>query len=136
MWLEALTSALALEDAAVVDELLSMTTAIPPGALTPLMQAQMARGRARVGWWTGDPEVGERESRTAEAGFRELGSPFWLAQALLERADWLSAQGRRPEANAPLAEAREIFQGLGATPWLERAHAVASEERTEAEAVH
>ena len=47
--------------------------------------------------------------------------PFWLALTELEHAESLSAQGRASEAEALLAEAREIFARLEATPWLERA---------------
>src|SRR5206468_3944696 len=94
---------------------------LPPGALPPLMRGQVARARARLAWWAGDPDTGERESRTAEAVFRELGAPFWLAVGLLERAEWLSSVGRATDGASPLSEAREIFERLGATPWLHRA---------------
>ena len=39
----------------------------------------------------------------------------------LEHGEWLGEQGRADEAEPLLAEAREIFERLGATPWLERA---------------
>ena len=57
--------------------------------------------------------------------FRELGLPFWLAVTLLEH-------GELTGDTALLDEAREIFEGLKATPWLERAGALA---RTSAEPV-
>ena len=44
--------------------------------------------------------------------FRELGMPFWVAVTLLEQGE-----------AAGLDEAREIFERLEATPWLERATA-------------
>ena len=66
--------------------------------------------------------------------FREFGTPFWLAETLLERAEWLSSQGRGAEAKPALAEARAIFGRLDASPWLERASAVSPKERAEAEA--
>ena len=47
--------------------------------------------------------------------------PFYLAVSELEHAEWLAEQGRAEEAEPLLAEAREIFERLGATPWLERA---------------
>ena len=40
--------------------------------------------------------------------------PFWLAVTLLEHGE---ATGSAPLVD----EAREIFERLGATPWLERA---------------
>ena len=50
----------------------------------------------------------------AEAGFRQLSLPFWLAVTLLEHAELTGDE-------ESLAEAREIFEDLKATPWLERA---------------
>jgi hypothetical protein len=60
---------------------------------------------------------------TASARFRELELTFWLAVTLLEHGEWLGEQGRANEAEPLLAEARGIFEQLGATPWLERAGA-------------
>ena len=51
---------------------------------------------------------------------------FYLAVTELEHGEWLAPRGRRDEAEPRLAEAREIFERLGATPWLERAAAVAT----------
>ena len=58
----------------------------------------------------------EEGYKGAAALFRELGMPFWLAVTLLEQGD--------PRG---LEEAREIFQRLEATPWLERLEARAPE---------
>jgi hypothetical protein len=58
--------------------------------------------------------------KTAAAGFREYNFPFWLAVTELEHGEWLVAQGRAGEAEPLLSEAREIFDRLEATPWLER----------------
>lgn len=53
---------------------------------------------------------------------------------LLEQGEWLMAQDRGEEAQPLLAEAREAFERLQATPWLERA-AQASLTGREPEAV-
>jgi hypothetical protein len=63
----------------------------------------------------------DREFTTAAAQIRELELPFHLAVVLLEHGEWLVAQGRPGDAEPFLAEARETFGRLGATPWLERA---------------
>jgi tRNA(Leu) C34 or U34 (ribose-2'-O)-methylase TrmL len=63
--------------------------------------------------------------KAAAAGFREDGITFWLAVTLLEH-------GELTRERALLDEAREIFEGLKATPLLERACALA---RTSAEPV-
>jgi hypothetical protein len=56
----------------------------------------------------------------AEAAFRDLDVPFWLAVTLLEHGELTGDETR-------LAEAREIFGRLEAAPWLARL-AVASAE--------
>jgi hypothetical protein len=50
----------------------------------------------------------------AAASFRELGVTFWLGVTLLELAE-------SGEDAAARDEALEIFERLGATPWLARA---------------
>jgi hypothetical protein len=64
--------------------------------------------------------------KTAAGMLRELGVPFWLAVGLLEHGEWLAEQGDAERAQPLLAEAGEIFQGLGARPWLERLAAQAA----------
>ena len=46
--------------------------------------------------------------------------PFWLAVTELEHGEWLAGQERLEDAEPLLLEAREIFERLEATPWLER----------------
>ena len=121
IWLAALEAALPVEDQGVVEELVGMAEVLPPGIRSPLLGAGAARARARLAWWREDAEAGERESRTAEGVFREIGAPFWLGATLLERAEWLSSRDRGAEALEPMAEAREIFERLDATPWTQRA---------------
>ena len=52
---------------------------------------------------------------------RELALPFPLAVTLLEQGEWLLTQDRGDEAQPLLAEARETFERLEATPWIARA---------------
>ena len=58
---------------------------------------------------------------TAASGWREFGVPYEEAHALLGEGRCLVALGRAPEVAAPLAEAREIFARLRATPALAEA---------------
>jgi hypothetical protein len=53
--------------------------------------------------------------------FRDIGLPFWVAVTQLELGEWLPGQDRLEEAEPLLAEARGVFEGLRARPWLERA---------------
>ncbi len=108
---EALEAAFALGEPAKIEELLALVESVPPGTRPPYLDAQAKRFRARL---TGD---GAGYKAAAER-FRELEIPFWLAVTLLEH-------GEQPG----LAEAREIFERLGATPWLERVTAAAAERQ-------
>ncbi|MBM2823066.1 MAG: Tetratricopeptide repeat protein, partial [Thermoleophilia bacterium] len=108
---EALEAAIALGEGEAVRELLATIEAIPPGRRPPYLEAHAHRFRARLG---GDPA----EFETAAARFREIGIPFWLAVTRLEH-------GELTGDASSFAEAREIFERLAATPWLERLDAVA-----------
>ena len=47
--------------------------------------------------------------------------PFLRARLLLAYGGWLRRQRRSANARAPLREARDIFDALGASPWSDRA---------------
>jgi tetratricopeptide (TPR) repeat protein len=86
-----------------------------PGNRSPFLETQSRRFRAAL-----DPGIAAECFVEAEAGFRALDRPFWLAVTLLEHAEWLSKKDG-PDAVRPLCdEARAIFTRLGAKPWLER----------------
>jgi hypothetical protein len=86
--------------------------ASPPGRRPPILEAHAYRFRGRL---DGDAEG----FVTAVSRFREIGIPFWLAVSLLEHGELTGDE-------SSLAEARGIFEGLRATPWLERLDAVAA----------
>ena len=108
-FIEALEAAHALGDIARVEELLATIEALRPGDRPPLLEAHAHRFRGKL---TGD----ESHYRAAAAIFREHELMFYLAVALLEH-------GETTGSETSLAEAREIFERLGAAPWLERASA-------------
>ena len=111
----AVESALALGERGRADELLAAVEALPPGLRAPFLEAQTQRFRARMS----NDEAG---FKSAAAGFREYDIPFWLAVTLLEH-------GELTGDASLLDEAREIFERLGAAPWLERARRRAGEAR-------
>ena len=121
----AVEAALALGELGQAEELLTMVEELPPGIRPPFLEAQVHRFRARM---SGD----EAGFKAAAGGFREYNFPFWLAVTQLEHAEWLEARGRTAESEPLLAEAREIFEGLEATPWLERTERVGGAERVPA----
>jgi len=120
---EGLESALVLGRLEVAEELLGRIDAIPPGKRPPSMRAHAARFRARLAAERGEDEGVEQGFKTAGAVFREHGLTFPLAVTQLEHGEWLTGRGRADDADALLAEAREIFERLEAIPWLERVDA-------------
>jgi hypothetical protein len=119
--------ALALGERGRAEELLTTIEALPPGRLAPSLRAHAARFRARVAAHDREPRKAERGFAASAAIFREYGMPFWLAVTLTEQGEWLIAQDRATDAEPFLAEARETFERLGATPWLARLEAAETE---------
>lgn len=98
-----------------VREVLDAIEKAAPQTTNRSVRAQRARFRARL------PEYDAlAELSTAELIFRDLGAPFYLAVTRLETAEQLIAAGREDEAASTLADAREVFERLGAVPWLAR----------------
>jgi class 3 adenylate cyclase/tetratricopeptide (TPR) repeat protein len=124
-----LDSALLVGRLEAADELLGQIDATPPGRRPPSVRAQSARFRARLAAARGEDGGVEQGFKTASAIFREHGLVFHLAVTELEHAEWLTGQGRSDDAEPLLAEAREIFERLEATPWLERAEQLAPAEQ-------
>jgi tetratricopeptide (TPR) repeat protein len=120
----AVEAALALGEFGRADELLTMVEELPPGIRPPFLEAHAHRFRARMS----DEEEG---FKAAAGGFREYNFPFWLAVTQLEHAESLAGLGRTDEAEPLLVEAREIFERLGATPWVARVEAADEMPRTE-----
>jgi class 3 adenylate cyclase/tetratricopeptide (TPR) repeat protein len=116
----ALDSALALGRFDDVEELLGRIDAISPGRRPPSLRGQAARFRARLEAARGQADGVEQGFKTASAIFREHGLVFHMAVTQLEHAESLAGQARDDEAEPLLIEAREIFERLEATPWLER----------------
>ena len=124
---EALEAALALGDLDKAEELIGRIESLKAGAQPPFLRAQAARFRARLSAAQGESDGVEQQFKTAAQIFREYGIPLWLAFTLLEHAEWLADQRRPDEAGPLAAEAREIFERLEATPWVERAGRVGAE---------
>jgi predicted ATPase/class 3 adenylate cyclase len=116
----ALEAAFAVDDLAKAVELLDVVRASAPARRTHFLHAQSMRFGARLAAVRDEPEAVEAGFKGAVGLFREMAFPFWMAVTLLEHGEWLADQGRPSDAGARLSEARTIFEGLGARPWLER----------------
>jgi class 3 adenylate cyclase/tetratricopeptide (TPR) repeat protein len=117
-WIEACEAAFDLADQEQIEELLGEVERLPPSERTPRLVAQEARFRGRLLALRGDSEAAAELLSRAADGFRALQTPYPLAMALTERAE-LGVSDPAPL----LAEAREIFERLGAKRWLERVDA-------------
>jgi class 3 adenylate cyclase/tetratricopeptide (TPR) repeat protein len=117
----ALEAALALGEGDRVEALLGDVEQLPVGLRSPYLNTVAVRFRARL---AGDDPSAEARYGAVAAELLELQMPFHAAVAELELAEWLARQGRPDDAERPLAGARETFERLRATPWIERAAAL------------
>ena len=123
-YVEAMEAALALGDTERARELVRFVEALRRGT------DRRCSRRKRIVSGPGSTTT-SAEFEVAAADFRRLEMAFYLAVTLLEHGEWLVAHDREDEAEPLLAEAREIFERLGARPWLDRAAAVRPEEGRE-----
>jgi class 3 adenylate cyclase/tetratricopeptide (TPR) repeat protein len=116
---EAVDCAFAAGDIARVEQLLATVDDLKPAQLTPLLDAEATRARARLAAHRTELETADELFRRAIGLFRELGTPFYLARAQLEYAELRARSGQ--DGGASTDEALAVFEALAATPWLERA---------------
>jgi tetratricopeptide (TPR) repeat protein len=116
---EALEAAFALGKLDKVQALLEQLDGESPSRRIPSIAGQMARFRGKLAAARGGEDTGSFFEGAAEI-FRDMHSPFPLGLVLLEHGEWLMSLGRVEEADPLLGEARAIFEGLRATPYLER----------------
>jgi len=113
-------AALALGDTEAADRLLRIVEDAPIGLRPPYLAALAARFRARL---AGDAPEADRLFAAAAAQFAAIEVPFEEGVVRLEHGEWLVRIGRADEGAPLIAAAREAFERLGATVWLERANA-------------
>ena len=129
-FVHALEAALAQDEREKADELLTIVERLPIGLRPPYLDATAHRFRARL---ARDAPEADTDYTAAVAGMRKLELPFHLAVVELEHAEWLVTQDRAKEAEQLLTNARDTFERLEATPWLEpTARATGVEQETEA----
>ena len=103
-----------------VDELLSVAESAPPRDRTPSIRASEARFRGRLAAARGNAAEADHQMSEAIGLLRDVGYRFWMAIVEIEQAEMLLAAGQTEQAEPLLAEARDVFEQLGAKPWLER----------------
>lgn len=85
---------------------------------------QLARARGLSQLHRGDRLAAEQTLSAAVPALRAGASPMPLARGLVDLGTLLSDDGRLEEAQPLLREARSIFVGLRAEPWIERTDAL------------
>jgi class 3 adenylate cyclase/tetratricopeptide (TPR) repeat protein len=121
IWVIAVADAVEAVDVETARRLVRLVSSAPIGHVSALLRALLPWLQARVDIAIGDDDNVDRSFRTATASLRAFGAPFYLARALYDHACWLNTRGDIAEAGALLDEAGQIFDTLGATPWVERA---------------
>ena len=123
-YLEAGLAALELGNEKTVEELISFVAELPDALRTPLLRSTSARFEGLLASRRGDMKTADERLAAAVRELQEIEAPFNVAQILLDHAELLSGARREDEAAPLLAQARAIFERLGARPWLERADAL------------
>jgi tetratricopeptide (TPR) repeat protein len=123
-YLEAGLAALELGNEKLVEELINFVAELPPALRSPLLRSSAARFEGLLAARRGDMKSADERLATAARELEEIEAPFNVAQILLDHAELLSGERREDEAAPLLAQARAIFERLGARPWLERADAL------------
>ena len=118
-WWSELEATAALGEPEALEEALARRDPLAPVERTPFVEALYDRFSGRLLALRGDREGADDALRRAVTRLREVQTPFFLATALLDRAEL----GEHDPAPL-LAEAREILERLGAKPSLERADAL------------
>jgi len=122
--LDAAKYATVLKDHAPVLTAASLIDALPAIRRTRAVDSQLYRLRANAAAAQGGEAAAADAFAVALANARNLGFAFFLAPVLYDYGAWLASSGRSDEAGPLLAEARELFEGMGATVWLRRLDAL------------
>lgn len=101
---EAAEAAFDLDNLERVADALGAWDALPTSDRTPFIEGHLALLSARLAVRQGEDDGVDGLFARAEAIFRDVGLPFYLARALLEHGEWLSQRGGD---DAPLDEAEE-----------------------------
>jgi class 3 adenylate cyclase/predicted ATPase len=107
-------------DPARAERIAAPVGVMPPSAHTRLLDAQLNRIRGIAAAARGDGEAAAEALALALAAARNLGFAAELAPVLYDYGRWLVEDGRPEDAAPLLAEARGLFERMGATVWLDR----------------
>jgi hypothetical protein len=123
-WPVAARAAYELGDGDSVRDLVALLDSYQPGHLAPMLRAERDLARARLAGRDGD-QAAAAAFAAAISGLRVVGTPYHLAQGLLDHAGYLARSGESEAAGRAIGEARTIASGLGCQPILDRAASLA-----------
>jgi tetratricopeptide (TPR) repeat protein len=110
-------AAISLGDEAAMADLRAFVETLPPARATPLLRVGRDRLAAEQAHRRGDTQAAEVHEENAITLLRSIGARPLLARCLAERA-------RHREDPDALADARAIYNELGASRWLSRIEGV------------
>ena len=125
---DALDAALAIPDLDRGERLVELLAKRPPGEVPPYLSAQVKRYQALLAAARDNDDDVEEGLVASETSFRDLGYPYWVARAQLDRAEWLARLDRLDESAELAADAAATFERVGATPMLARAQVLIAVE--------
>ena len=89
--------------------------ALPSIEHNRMLDSQLHRLRANAAAAAGDDDGAAEHFAIALANARNLGFAYWLAAVLADYGAWLVDRGREQEAAPLVAEARALYEEMGAT---------------------
>jgi tetratricopeptide (TPR) repeat protein len=120
-WIEAVEASIDAGDLEEARRQLALVGDAAPGNVTTFLRGQHYRLQAQLAVAAGEVEGVDELMVQAIESLRQFGAPFYLARALLNRAEWLIASGAEAATAQPLLdEAQRIFVHLRARPWIDR----------------
>jgi len=122
-WSLAVDTALDLGDGAEASRLLDWLDHYPAGLVPRLLRADRLRAQARMLSGTPGSDAGPLFEQ-AVGDLKHVGSPFFVARALLDHASWCRAIGEDQRAEQLATEAWAIAGRLPSKPLLDRASAL------------
>jgi class 3 adenylate cyclase len=122
-WPLAARAAYELRNLSAGRELLAMLDSYQPGEIAPMLRAERDLARARLAAADGG-QAAAAAFAAAIASLRERGTPYHLAQGLLDHAEYQARDGDADAATQAIAEARDIARRLRCLPLLDRADTI------------
>jgi hypothetical protein len=118
-WPPLVRAAVAAGETGLADELLEPVVHAAPGLVSPAVAAHLLNLQGVVGALRGDDAaVVEENLRAGVTALADFGAVGWSAKADEDLGRWLVSQGRASEGASTLANARQVYEDIGATGWV------------------